>query len=161
MSLVASSKNLLLRYWNRPIMPPVASRYLGSPLHPIRPKISHIYASRDRDTLWWRVSIAPLQSLKRVVRSWCGRRVRLAFRQALHQQGFDELGRAIPSEFSPKEDLTGSLEITIRTPCVQASFETVQKDANHLLENILAQQATRLSGANCQPKETSKTSKTA
>lgn len=145
MKLAASSNNLLLRYNNKPVIPPVAGRYLGSPVHPIRPKIAHLYENRDRNTLWWRVSVSQLTHLKRVVRSWCARRARIAFQQALKQQGFDRLGVPIPSlPCAQDERLTGSLDIIIRPPCVKQSFETVQQDTHRLLGSILSQRAMHL-----------------
>lgn len=142
MKLAASSSNLLLRYNNKPIISPIASRYLLSPVHPIHPKIAHLYEHRDRDTLWWRVSVSQLTHLKRVVRSWCARRARIAFEQALKQQGFDRLGIPIAGhECAQKERLTGSLDIIIRPPCIKQSFETVQQDTHRLLEKILSQRA--------------------
>lgn len=142
MKLAASSSNLLFRYNSKPIISPIASRYLQSPVHPIQPKIAHLYKHRDRNTLWWRVSVSQLTHLKRVVRSWCARRSRIAFEQALKKQGFDRLGIPIAGpECAQKERLTGSLDIIIRPSCIGQSFEVVQQDTHHLLEKILSQRA--------------------
>lgn len=145
MKLAASSKNLLLRYNNKPVISHIAARYLQSPVHPIHPKIAYLYEHRDRDTLWWRVSVSQLTHLKRVVRSWCARRARIAFEQALKQQGFDRLGIPIAGhECAQKERLTGTLDIMIRPPCIKESFETVQQDTHRLLERILSQRSMHL-----------------
>lgn len=136
----AASTNLLLRYHAKPIIPPVARRYLGSPVHPLRPKIAHMYEHRDPNTLWWRVSVSQLTPFKRVVRSWCARRARAAFKQALKQQGLDRSGRPLSSNPS-KQALTGSLDVIVRPASISQSFETVQRDAHDLLEGMLKQLA--------------------
>ncbi|CAI7649996.1 unnamed protein product [Penicillium glandicola] len=129
MKFVTSTNSLLLRYWPKCNTPPVASRYLNSLTHPIRPKIVDLCGHRERNTLWWRVSTSQLQQSKRVVRSWCARRVRIAVEQALKQQGFDKLGNPLVSE-SPlqKKKLTGTMDIYIQAPCVTQDFEGIQKD---------------------------------
>lgn len=148
MKLAASTQNLLFRYNEKPVFSNIAARYLLSPVHPLYPKIAHLYGHRDPNTLWWRVSHAQLSSLKRVVRSWCTRRARIAFKQALKQQGFDRLGIPIGgSECAHKERLTGTLEIVIRPPCVRESFEAIQQDSHHLLESILSQRKMHLQRA--------------
>ncbi|KAJ5166171.1 uncharacterized protein N7482_004952 [Penicillium canariense] len=148
MRLVSSSSNLLFRYTAEPVIPPVAQRYLGSPVHPIRPKIAHMYENRDPDTLWWRVSVSHLNQFKRTIRSWSARRARIAFQGALKQQGFDKLGHPLSLPPSTKKQaLLGSLDITIRPACVYQSFEVVQKDADCLLRNILKQRERHLERA--------------
>lgn len=143
MKLVSSSKNLLLRYYSKAPIPPVAARYMGSPVHPLAPKIVHLYENRDRNTLLWRVSVSRLTHLKRVVRSWCARRARIALEQALKQQGFDRQGLPIHcSSCSQQERLTGALDVTLQPPCVTASFETIQQDTHRLLQNILSERET-------------------
>lgn len=144
MKFIASSSNLLFRYASEPVIPPVAQRYLGSPVHPIRPKIAYLYEHRDPNTLWWRVSVSHLNQFKRTIRSWCARRARIAFQEALKRQGFDKLGRPLSLSSSiGKQALLGSLDITIRPACVNQSFEAVQKDADFLLQGILKQRERR------------------
>ncbi|KAJ5699056.1 hypothetical protein N7462_001061 [Penicillium macrosclerotiorum] len=145
MKLIASSPNLIFRYNHKQVIPPVASRYLGSPVHPIHPKIAYMYEHRDKNTLWWRVSVAQLIQYKRVVRSWCARRVRIAVKQALQRHGYDQLGSPLStSPLAGQATLTGSLEVIIRQKVVTQNFETVQNDANDLLTDILAQRAKKL-----------------
>ncbi|KAJ5437840.1 uncharacterized protein N7458_008838 [Penicillium daleae] len=140
MKFLASSGNLLVRYTSEPMIPPVAQRYMNSPVHPIRPKIAYMYEHRDPNTLWWRVSVSQLNQFKRTVRSWCARRARLAFQEALRRQGFDKLGRPLtPPVSMDKQALLGSLDVTIRPSSVYHSFEAVQKDADFLLKGILKQ----------------------
>ncbi|KAJ5887477.1 hypothetical protein N7495_007518 [Penicillium taxi] len=136
--MTAGSAALVVRYSPTHIIPPVAQRYLTSPVHPIGPKIAYMYANRDRKTLWWRVSVSPLHQFKRVVRSWCARRVRIAFESALNKRGIDKLGHPLPSDAPRrKQSLIGSLEVIARPPCVQQSFTDLQKDADRLLGDIL------------------------
>jgi chitin biosynthesis protein CHS5 len=100
--------------------------------------------------------VSQLTHLKRVVRSWCARRSRITFEQALEQQGFDRLGIPIAGlERAQKERLTGSLDIIIRPPCIKQSFETVQQDTHRLLEKILSQRAIHLERAAKKSEESS------
>ncbi|KAJ5919242.1 hypothetical protein N7466_010185 [Penicillium verhagenii] len=140
--LSSSSTGMNIRYSPKHIIPPIAQRYLGSPTHPIRPKIDHMWATRDTNTLWWRVSVAPIGHLRRVVRSWCARRTRIAFEQALSNQGYNNLGIPLQDSSTPqKHNLTGSLELVLRPSCVNLDFKVVQKDADSLLRNILKQRS--------------------
>lgn len=140
---VGTVSGFVVRYWPKCNTPPVAARYLKSPSHPIRPKIMHLCAHRDKETLWWRVSVSQLQQSKRVVRSWAARRVRIAFEQALKQQGLDKLGKPIVSD-SPLQakHLKGTMEIYIQAPCITQDFESIQKDANHLISSLLTHEST-------------------
>lgn len=139
-----STSSLVLRYWPRCNTPPVAARYVNSHTHPIRPKIVDLCAHRERNTLWWRVSVSSLQQSKRVVRSWCARRVRIAIEQALRRQGLDKMGKPLVSE-SPlrKRNLSGTMDIYVQPPCVAQNFETVQKDADHLISLLLEHKSPR------------------
>lgn len=133
-----SPSGLLLRYCPENTIPPIAQRYLASPVHPIRPKISHICANRDPNTLWWRVSVSPLGDFKRVVRSWSARRGRMAFRQALKNQGYDELGKPLPdSPISREYPFTGSMELSMRPSSLNKPLEVIQKETDRLLAHIL------------------------
>lgn len=143
MKYVGSTSSFLVRYWAKHNIPPIASRYMGTPFHPIRPKILHMCAHRSKDILWWRVSLSQLNASKRVVRSWCARRVRVAFEEALRQQGLDKLGRPLSDSCSRKSNLTGSMEIYIQPPCVSQSFEDIQKGANHIISELMAHESTQ------------------
>ncbi|KGO47764.1 hypothetical protein PEX1_101470 [Penicillium expansum] len=139
-----STNSLVLRYWPKCNTPPVAARYLNSPTHPIRPKIVDLCGHRERNTLWWRVSVANIQQSKRAVRSWCARRVRIAIEQALRQQGLDKLGKPLVSESpSQSKKLAGTMEIYVQPPCIAQDFETVQKDAHHLISLLLNRESPR------------------
>lgn len=142
LKFVIKTNNFGFRYWAKHKTPPVAGRYANFYVHPIRPKILHMLAHRDPDTLWWHVSVNNLQSSKRVVRSWCARRVRLAFKEALKQQGLDMLGKRI-SESSPcPTNLTGNIEIFPELACVTQSSADIQKDANDIISQLVAHKST-------------------
>lgn len=127
-----------IRFWAKHKTPPIAGRYANFSAHPIRPKIVHMMAHRDPKTLWWNVSTNNIQNSKRVVRSWCSRRVRFAFKEALRQQGLDILGKRI-SESSPSPtDLIGSMEIYLENACIVQSFADIQKDANNIISQLVA-----------------------
>jgi hypothetical protein len=137
-----NTKNLTMRYYAHHVIPTIAKRYLSSPFHPIRPKIAHMYAHRDRNTLWWQVSIQQLLEYKGVVRSWSRRRTRTAFRNALRKQGFDPMGKRTAEGMLRYEcDLTGSIDIHPRPQSITSNFEDIQRDADSLLARILKQWA--------------------
>jgi hypothetical protein len=140
---VGTASGFLVRYWARHNVPPIASRYIGTPFHPIRPKILHMCAHRSKDTLWWRVSVGQINANKRVVRSWCARRVRTAFEQAFKQQGLDTLGQPLSSSSLRKSNLTGSMEVYIQSPCISLSFEEIQKDANQIMAELMVHESTQ------------------
>ncbi|KAJ5229092.1 hypothetical protein N7489_009800 [Penicillium chrysogenum] len=135
-----STKSLVLRYWPKCNTPPVAARYLNSPTHPLRPKIVDLCGHRERNTLWWRVSVTQLQQSKRVVRSWCARRVRIAVEQALRQQGLDKLGKPLVSE-SPSRSKNYQEPWT--STFSRHDFEVVQKDVHHLISLLLDHESAR------------------
>lgn len=136
-----SSKSILLRYNPKHVYPPVAMRYLASPLHPLQPKIAHMWKHRDRNTLWSRVAIHALSAFKRVVRAWSARRGRVAFQEALKLQGFDKLGVPLPNAVPGRtRQLKGTMEIVIFPSSVKQPHEAFQRDMNRLLEDLLRQE---------------------
>lgn len=142
MQRIGSSKNMLFLFSPVNQIPPVAARYLATPCHPIHPKVAYMCANRDRNTLWWRVNIGHLQLFKRVVRSWCARRARIAFQEALQKRGLDKLGRPFPSDASKQaRGLTGSLELCLRPDTRDQSFKSLQNDALRFLDEVLKKQA--------------------
>ncbi|PLN86069.1 hypothetical protein BDW42DRAFT_159199 [Aspergillus taichungensis] len=148
--LIVHGKSFILRYSFKTLIPPVAKRYLDFPVHPLRPKIQHMYDNRDPETLWWRVSLHQLGQHKRVVRSWGARRARVAFRETLKQHGFDEAGKRLEpgtTQYgcmdSPNGGLKGSLEVIVRVESIDEPFAEVQSDMHSLFDQ-LADKARRL-----------------
>lgn len=138
--LTASSVNFMVRYNPRHTIPVIASRYLTSPGHPLRPKISHTWDERSKNELWWRVNInLELGNYKRVVRSWAARRARIAFKGAFAHHGLDPLGHPLPSnsDTQQQEALLGSLEVFVRPQSLTQDFKVIQDDAKYLLQVIL------------------------
>lgn len=140
LKIVTATSQFTLRYNPHQVPSPTALLYMTSPSNPLRPKITHMYATRDRNTLWWRVSVNQL-SFKKVVRSWCARRVRAAFRQALLDRGFDGEGRKIvqDAEGGPKVEtgLKGTAEIIVHPASIKAEHADVQKEINSLVDTLL------------------------
>lgn len=116
--------------------------------NPIRPKIAHLWDTRDKNTLWWYASVKPLLQYKRVVRSWSARRVRIAFVQALKARGFDREGRAMDRLDEAADEhaliqpasLTGTAEIAILPSSIKADSATLQRDVDIMLDYILEKQ---------------------
>lgn len=143
MKLVQTTKQFYLRWSPKTVVPPVAARYLGAQSHPIRPKIAHMYANRDPNTLWWRVQTNGLDH-KRVVRSWVARRVRNAFRIALRDRGYDGDGRRIYQSTDTAEPasqqepgLKGSVEIVVRPESIKEKFTEVLQESNSLVDTVV------------------------
>ena len=145
-----STRNFIFRYNSKNVMSPVASRYLAQPTHVLRPKIAHMWASRDPNTLWWRVSVTELLRSKRVVRSWAARRVRAVFSEALEERGYDREGRRIAridqgpesgmdtgADADTRGGLTGTLEIVLRAKCIQSDSETVRREIHWLVDRLI------------------------
>lgn len=148
MRTLVSTNLFMLRYNWKHIRNHVANRYLRSPTHPISPKIAHMYAHREENNLWWTVSVQPLMPYRRVVRSWCARRTRVAFKQALKERGFNREGRmsldktattaATPSETEiPGDGLTGTVELIVYPPCVKEKFPVIQKEMSSMVDTLL------------------------
>ncbi|PLB38989.1 uncharacterized protein BDW47DRAFT_104060 [Aspergillus candidus] len=142
--LTSHGKSFILRYSPQTLIPPVAQRYLDLPVHPLRPKIQHMYDNRDPETLWWRVSLHQFGQYKRVVRSWTARRARVAFREALKQHGFDEAGKRLEPGTtgygcmdSPNGGLKGSLEVIVRLESIDEPFAEVQSDMHSSFDQLV------------------------
>jgi hypothetical protein len=125
-------------------MTPIAARYTTAEMHPLRPKILHMYANRDPNTLWWRV-IANNWPLKRVVRSWSARRARAAFQEALRLRGFQPDGRpltvgenegksGIPTQ---RVGLKGTADIHINMRSIKEKDSAVQKEMLSLVDTLV------------------------
>lgn len=142
LKFVGKTSNFGYRYWAKHKTPPIAGRYANFAIHPIRPKILHMIAHRDPDALWWNVSTNNLQSYKRVVRSWCARRVRFAFKEALKEQGLDILGKRISESSSCPTNLTGNMEVFLEEACITQSFADIQNDANDIISQLVAHKST-------------------
>jgi hypothetical protein len=139
MKALKNTKQFVLRYYPKGIMTPVAARYAGVETHPLRPKILHMYANRDPNTLWWKVSVNHLP-LKKVVRSWAARRVRSAFREALKERGFDHEGRCIVQEGSSSSQtagLKGTADIIVNQCSIREESAAVQEEMASLVDTLV------------------------
>jgi hypothetical protein len=143
-----------IRYNPRNVPPPVALRYLSKPLNPIHPKIAHMYETRDPTTLWWSIAQADVLDEKRVVRSWCSRRVRTAFRESLKKRGLDENGKKIvldslagaegEEDMGPTvEDQKGTLVLSLLPGIKKEAFKQIQQMTDEAVD-LLIQQSTKM-----------------
>ncbi|RMJ22382.1 hypothetical protein PHISP_06746 [Aspergillus sp. HF37] len=134
-----ATPNFVLRYVPMFSVPPTGKRYMGVPLHPLWHKITHNYETCDNSLLLWYVNGLKAGSFKHAPRSWCTRRTRAAFQNALKERGFDRMGRRIPNtqETRQKGDLRGTVTITMNEQCMGQDFGTVQKDVSGLLDSLL------------------------
>jgi hypothetical protein len=75
---------------------------------------------------------------KRVLRSWCARRVRIAFYEALKQHGFDDEGRRLVFDLQGRllrkeTGLQGSLEIKLDRSLIQEKFDEILRQAGRVI----------------------------
>ncbi|KAL4805844.1 hypothetical protein BDV18DRAFT_139983 [Aspergillus unguis] len=148
MKKIGLSKLFVARFSQKQVVSPIATRYFGAQSNPITPKISHLCRTRDRNTLWWRVSLREMLQHKRVVRSWCARRVRYAFGQELEARGFDKHGRRLKLEDAPKPatnlgfsgNITGSLNLEIGSDCISGTMAALRKEVKVLMDFLIREQ---------------------
>jgi hypothetical protein len=99
-----------------------------------------MYRNRDKNTLWWRVAYQSLP-LKRVVRSYCARRTRKAFREALLSRGFDEQGRRIVERtdglLATEIGLTGSADIVVKEISYKEPYSAVREEIESLVDKLV------------------------
>ncbi|KAL1952556.1 hypothetical protein VTO42DRAFT_4814 [Malbranchea cinnamomea] len=138
---------LFFTYFNpKNVPPPIALRYLSvSQFNPILPKIKHMYATREKGNLWWSVGHGNLTNHKRVIRSWCARRLRHAFRQALKQRGFDKDGKLLMFDVEgnvteKKKGLVGTLDIRMNVELLTAKYADIVQQAGLLVDHLRYQQ---------------------
>ncbi|KAL2830243.1 hypothetical protein BDW59DRAFT_22589 [Aspergillus cavernicola] len=149
MKAIASTKQFTLSFSRKQVIPPVALRYLVQLNNPIRPKVKYLCKTRDPNTLWWRISSKDLLDRKKVVRSWCTRRARMAFRQELQARGFDAEGRKLESENQGSAtidglygNLTGSVNIVVTPACIQEKYSAVREEMKTLMDSLVRAQQT-------------------
>ncbi|KLJ11894.1 hypothetical protein EMPG_12947 [Blastomyces silverae] len=123
-------------------------------LYGLRPKIDYMWATREKGQLWWSTCTqSDIASERSVIRSWCARRVRNAFRDALKERGYDKTGRRIPDiehreqqkphqrrqagqPPSRLEALEGTLEIHFRLAVKAAKYTDIVREAGVVIERI-------------------------
>lgn len=72
---------------------PSGERIIEEVYHPLHLQTKRKYEARERTGLWWHALVGTSVSPRRVVRNWCARRMRNAFKEALGARGMDEYGR--------------------------------------------------------------------
>ncbi|OJD24993.1 hypothetical protein ACJ73_03639 [Blastomyces percursus] len=123
-------------------------------MYAVQPKIDYMWATREKGQLWWSASAqSDIASERSVIRSWCARRVRTAFRDALRERGYDKTGRRIPDTEqrerqkpqqrrqagqppSRLEALEGTLEIHFRLAVKAAKYTDIVREAGAVIEMI-------------------------
>lgn len=125
-----------------------ARAILDDDAHVLREATQQRLAQRDKNTLWWNVTANHL-SEKKVIRSWCCRRVRGAIVEALQAKGYDREGRVLPNT-GARPPLTGSLQLMGTETLITMKFSELQKQAA-LLVDALAERSRRV--ARTSPRE--------
>ncbi|KAL5341466.1 hypothetical protein BJX70DRAFT_358859 [Aspergillus crustosus] len=141
---LGTNKQLMLQFSPDHITPPYAFRYLLQQTVPVRPKIEYMCENRDRNALWWRVSMKEIVPFKRVVRSWLARRVRRAFEEELKERDYDAQGSRLNSDShnstaaaSTAGHLRGSVTLTIHPDCLKAKYPTIRESVKPLIDLLV------------------------
>ncbi|KAI9370670.1 hypothetical protein BJX61DRAFT_514747 [Aspergillus egyptiacus] len=147
MKLISATKNFRFYFDHVYKDPPYAQRYLSNWAHAIRPKIKHLCDTRDRNTLWWMVSVHPVLDHKSTVQNWCARRTRMAFRQELKERGYDAEGRRLENRAqasaTPSEhhgNLLGNVKIQTKRQCLDADYAVIRAEMKTLVDALIFHQ---------------------
>ncbi|KAL3449301.1 hypothetical protein BJX65DRAFT_273238 [Aspergillus insuetus] len=139
-----ATKQLTLKLELKNTPSKIALRYMSREHCPIRPKVQWLSETRDKDTLWWRVSTTEIVDLGRVVRSWHSRRARKAFQEELKARGFDSKGRQLPSGaqgLATAEqfhgNMKGTVSLQLRRLCLQGNLTTMRQEVKTLVAKLV------------------------
>lgn len=153
MKNIGFAKQFTARFTPKSTVSYIAHRYISAFASPVRPKIQHLCDSRDRNTLWWRVSVGDINGQKRVVRSWCARRLRSAFIQELAARGFDKDGRRLNSDVDCgfPGNMTGTLYLEVSPACMRGAWPALREEVKVTMAALIQeQQAMRIAQKNRQ-----------
>lgn len=115
---------------------PIAETILKDRAHVLYLPTKQRWESRSKNTLWWNVNSNAL-SLKRTVRSWCNRRLRIAVIEALRSHGFDADGKLLGDNGDvPHPGLRGTLAVTALPCLVTTKFTEVRIQTNLLIQAL-------------------------
>jgi len=118
---------------------PTGAIILDNQFHPLYFLTKRKYQLRERTGLWWHGLAGLTVSSRRVVRNWCARRLRNAFKDALKLRGFDEHGRVRiePGSTDEPPAIGGYLRLqgTWRTPT--ADNDMLRNDCLKVLDEII------------------------
>ncbi|KAF2753548.1 hypothetical protein EJ05DRAFT_480533 [Pseudovirgaria hyperparasitica] len=100
--------------------------------------------SRPHEGLWWSVNKnTHASSFKGTVKTWMDQRYSQAFREVLHDHGFDSAGKPISSSKEPPI-LRGSLTMQLWPSVLTASFEDLKADCELILGYAIRKSTTRV-----------------
>ena len=112
--------------------------YLSDPYHVLHQKYKKRYEERRRDTLWWTAWTGTSISTKNIVRSYCNKKLRSIFKQALRERGLNDDGRRMATEKWPNGGfgLMGSLRLNGSKATVNANEEDLRKECLALIDKL-------------------------
>lgn len=125
--------NFGAKYYQVPRPASATKSILDTPTHPLLIKYQDKVDQRDRNSLWQTITTYALNE-KRVVRTKASRKLRLAFREALHEYRYDEKGK--PLEEGEKPPLIGSVEVVPFKSTALAKHEDLKKEMRRLVKHI-------------------------
>ncbi len=103
---------------------------LSDVTHVLRPLTESRLRSRPKKGLWLRISANNIVA-KVTVRRWAKRRVREALREELKARGLGLDGLGLDGR---REEMKGTMEITVRQPAIGAAWADVQADVGRMMK---------------------------
>ena len=112
--------------------------YVSDPYHVLHNKYKKKYDNRRRDTLWWTAATGVSTSSKSTVRSYCSRKMKVAFVKALQSRGFDRDGSIPASEEYPdgRTGITGTVRILCLKPMMTVFKSILEKECQAFVDNL-------------------------
>ncbi|KAL8903852.1 MAG: hypothetical protein Q9207_003650 [Kuettlingeria erythrocarpa] len=98
--------------------------------HVLRPLTESRLRSRPKNGLWLRISANQIVA-NVTVRRWAKRRVREAVREELKVRGLGLDGLGLDGK---REQLKGTMEVTVRQPAIGAAWADVQADVGRMMK---------------------------
>ncbi|KAF2454734.1 hypothetical protein BDY21DRAFT_352588 [Lineolata rhizophorae] len=125
-------------------------RSLFDPFDPQHLLVQKKLRDRDRNALWWQTHCGLGVSPKAVVRVWCARRLRHAFREALDDRGLDWLARPKgpkgddggmqQDKKKPKAAILGYLRLKGKETLITMKYDTIKEECRLTVDELLKEQ---------------------
>ena len=121
------------RYYPEPRISYYTQKILDDRYHVLHQRMQERADARDRNALWLTV-IASTMKAKSVVRSRAARRLKVAFRMSLNEQGFSHDGKPLTGN---RRGLSGSVELYPLAPAVTAEFQEIKSQTDLMVRNVM------------------------
>lgn len=128
----------------------VSSRITTDRNHPLHIQAVRNHREKEREGLWWVISVTTISAKKSTVRNWLKRRLREAFREELKSRGYKRNGFAITKGNDAAKEanqekaiaqgppvLTGSLRLNVNPTLLTAKFVDVKREAGSVVDVLI------------------------